>query len=288
MQKKFKLLEQKIASDEKTFSDIVPEANKMIRWFGDTPSKTDFSIIYLHGFSASRQEISPVTERVADLLGANVFYTRLAGHGRSEDAMAEATVEAWKLDAEKAVEIAKNIGHEVVLISTSTGATLATWLATQAISDDVVASVMISPNFGIANRTGELVRWPLGLKFAKLVSGDYRSFEPKNDLHRLYWTERYPMEALVPMIKLVDEIDEMDKSSITVPQILIYSPDDSVVNVEKIESAAKEFTSSNTQLSRFTLSEDEGQHLLAGDACSPGSNDAMVELIHNYLLNVIK
>lgn len=288
MQNNLKLLEQKIALSEKAFADIVPEASKLIRWFSDNPTKTEFSIIYLHGFSASRQEISPVTERVADLLGANVFYTRLVGHGRSEDAMAEATVEDWKLDAQKAYDIAKELGDKVILISTSTGATLATWLVAQSLSDDVVASVMVSPNFGIANRTGELVRWPLGLKFAKLVSGDYRSFIPKNDLHRLYWTERYPMEALVPMIKLVDEVDEMDKSAITVPQIMIYSPDDRVINVEKIESTAKEFSNSDTQLSQFKLSEDEGQHLLAGDACSPGSNDAMVELIHNYLLSVIK
>lgn len=278
------LLEQSIAVNETSFADLVPEAKKKIRWFNGAKVKTDISIIYFHGFSASRQEISPVTERIADKLGANAFYTRLTGHGRSGDAMAEATVEAWKQDAREAFKIAQEIGNKVIVVSTSTGATLATWAAAQEFSSAMVANIMVSPNFGIASRSGEIVRWPLGLKFAKLVSGDYRSFEPRSESHRLFWTERYPMEALVPMVKLVDEVAELDKSTITVPQLLIYSPKDTVINVDKVVSTAKEFTNSDTVLSAFTTSQDQGQHVLAGDACSPASNDSMISLIHNYLV----
>lgn len=281
------LLEQGIEVGETSFDDLVPEAKKKIRWFNNAKVKTDISIIYLHGFSASRQEISPVTERVADKLGANAFYTRLAGHGRSSDAMAEATVDAWKQDAEEAFNIANKIGNKVIVVSTSTGATLATWAATQGFSSNTIANIMISPNFGIANRSGEIVRWPLGLKFAKLVSGDYRSFEPRTESHRLFWTERYPMEALVPMVRLVDEVAELDKSTITAPQLLIYSPNDTVINVDKVLSTAEQFVNSETTLSPFTTSEDAGQHVLAGDACSPASNDDMVALVYNFIVKAV-
>ena len=81
-------------------------------------------------------------------MNANIFYTRLTGHGRSNAAMAEATVNDWANDAVEALEIGKQLGERVMIVGTSTGATLAAWLATYDQSNDILAHVWISPNFG--------------------------------------------------------------------------------------------------------------------------------------------
>jgi len=276
-------LEQAIQVSEKAYSDIVDGSEKHIRWHNNTPQKTKFAFVYLHGFSASRQELSPVTERVADQLGANVFYTRLRGHGRGDDAMAQASIDEWKQDTLEAYEVGKLIGENIIIISTSTGGTLATWLVSLPELENVVANIMISPNFAVQSNSAWLMQSKLGLTIAKWMNGDYNEFTPVSEQHAKYWTERYPLEALTPMLDLVDEIDDLDKSAITVPQFLIYSPRDKVIDVEKVVSTSKEFTSSDVVVTPFNDSTDHVQHVLAGVACSPESTDSMVQIIVNYL-----
>ena len=87
--------------------------------------KTPYSVVYLHGFSATRQETAPLAECVADSLGANLFETRLAGHGREREPLADVRAEDWLHDAAEALAIAARLGERVIVIGTSTGATLA-------------------------------------------------------------------------------------------------------------------------------------------------------------------
>ena len=279
------LLEESIATSESKFVDIVPNTEKHIRWYGGTIKKTDYAIIYIHGFSASRMELSPTTELLADKLGANVFYTRLTGHGRSDDAMANATVEAWKKDALESYNIARQIGDKIILISASTGGTLATWLQGDSSVKNVVANIMISPNFGVKSSSASILLWPGGLTLAKWISGDYRSFTPANEMHALYWTERYPIEAVVPMLELVEEVVDIKKTKVKTPQFFIYSPRDHVVDVEKIEDTIAQYDPAIVSSYRFESSEDPAQHVLSGNACAPKSTSKMVELLETYILN---
>jgi len=81
-------------SVESGFDDITPGVEKRVIWQdGFKEQRTPVSILYVHGFSATSEEIRPVPDRLADALGANLVYTRLTGHGRGGDAMAEATVD---------------------------------------------------------------------------------------------------------------------------------------------------------------------------------------------------
>lgn len=83
-------------SVESGFDDITPGVEKRVIWQdGFKEQRTPVSILYVHGFSATSEEIRPVPDRLADALGANLVYTRLTGHGRGGDAMAEATVNDW-------------------------------------------------------------------------------------------------------------------------------------------------------------------------------------------------
>lgn len=276
-------LEAKLAQSEQGISDIVDGAEKHIRWHQNKPQLSDIVIIYLHGFSASRQELSPVLENVADQLSANVFFTRLQGHGRSEDAMAQGSVYGWRNDVREAYELAGQLGKNIVLVGTSTGATLATWAATQDFAKDTQMIIMISPNFGVQNNSIWLMKWSWGVKFAKWLNGDYHSFTPVSEQHAQFWTERYPLEAFTPMVKLVDEVVQLDKSNITIPHLMIYSPTDKVIDVEKALNTAKEFSGAAMELRPFTVSTDHVQHVLAGVACSPEATEPMVNILVDYI-----
>ena len=77
-------------ASEAAFTDLRPGTNKGIVWHGADRQRRPWAVVYLHGFSASRLETAPLAEVVAQALGAHVFYTRLTGHGRGGQAMAEA------------------------------------------------------------------------------------------------------------------------------------------------------------------------------------------------------
>ena len=237
-----------LADSESNYSDIVDGASKHVRWYQGQVKKTEYAIVYLHGFSASRQELSPTTENFVDQLGANAFYTRLTGHGRSDDAMAEASVEKWQADTLEAYKIGKLIGNKVILISTSTGGTLATWLLAQDNVKQPFANIMISPNFAVQNNSAWLLKSSWGLKIAKLINGDYNSFTPISEAHAKYWTERYPLEAVQPMLKLLDDVESSDKSKVRAPQLIIYSAKDKVIDVDEILEVEQKFINSQTTL----------------------------------------
>ena len=121
-----------LAKREANYSDIKPGAQKQMIWLDPaTKSKSPYSVVYIHGFSASLAEVRPVPDLVAKEIGANLFYTRLTGHGRTGDAMAEAKVNDWYNDVAEALAIGRATGGKVIVIATSTGGTLATWAATQ-------------------------------------------------------------------------------------------------------------------------------------------------------------
>lgn len=285
-QNAFDNLIESLEKSESHFQDLRKSAQKEIRWFNGQKQKNSLSIVYFHGFSASKMELSPTVEMIADQLGANVYFTRLTGHGRSDEAMAEATVARWKSDVDQAIEIARSIGDRVIIISASTGGTLATWWLATHPKTDIAANIMVSPNFGVNSSAAKILTWPMGLTIGKFISGDYRGFTPQNKLHAEYWTERYPLEAVVPMLELVDEVEDLDKSGITIPQLIVYSEDDKVVNVEMIKKTTTQFPASGTKLVNFQDSTDPAQHVLSGEACSPTSTSTMVALVLDYLTDL--
>ncbi|MEO0367890.1 MAG: alpha/beta fold hydrolase [Pseudomonadota bacterium] len=281
-------VDERLARTESQYTDIVEGSEKQVRW-ANAKVKSEYALVYLHGFSASRREISPVTENLADLLNANVYYPRLRGHARGGAAMAEGNVDDWKKDTLEALDVASQIGEKIVFISTSTGGTLATWLMALLTEtqdprlNKIERSILVSPNFGLANASGEIMRWGWGLQLAKWLRGDEHFFVPQNELHSLYWTERYPLEAIVPMVHLLDEVNELDLSAVSVPQHFVYAPEDQVIDVSAINEIASKYKSASTSMNEITNATDPAQHVIAGDACSPETTDELVALMQEMI-----
>lgn len=281
-------LDRYLADREARYPDIIPGTEKTIVWAHPDQRKTPLSVIYLHGFSATRQETAPLSDQVAKRLGANLFYTRLSGHGRGGAAMAEASINDWLNDSQEALQIGQQLGERVLVIATSTGATLATWLATQPQSQNVLAYVLISPNFAPKDRAAQVLTWPWAKHFAPWLTGPEHHWQPRNKAQAQYWTHRFPTQALLPMMGLVEYVRELPVEAIHTPLLQIYSPEDQVVSPDASVQMFARFGSSPKQLLALADSQDDSHHVLAGDILSPRDTPRVEAAILQFLQPLLK
>ena len=274
-----------LASGEARFDNIVPGTGKRISWFKTPGEKTPVSIVYIHGFSASSEELRPVPDRVAAALGANLYFTRLTGHGRGPAAMDEADVASWMQDVGEAMAIGRSIGDRVLVISTSTGATLAAAAAlNDAAMENVGGLIFVSPNFGINNWAASLLTWPLARQWLPLVLGDNRNSEPRNALHARFWTTTYPTTALLPMAALVKTVMRADFSGVSFPALFYYSRDDLVVDPTETAAFADGWGGAVAVIHpQLGDGDDKYAHVIAGDIVSPQQTDFAVDEMLRWL-----
>lgn len=276
-------LDRFLTQTEARYPDITPGAEKTIVWAHPDRRKTALAVVYLHGFSASRQETAPLSDEIARQLGANLYYPRLSGHGRSGAAMAEASVNAWLNDTEQALQIGQRLGERVIVIATSTGATLATWLATQPHSDKVLAYALISPNFAPKDSAAQVLTWPWAEHFVPLLLGAEHQWQPRNAEQARYWNHRYPVQALLPMMGLVQYVQGLPLENIQTPLLVIYSPQDKVVSPTATEQAFARFGSTPKQLLALADTQDDSHHVLAGRILSPRDTPRVEAAILQFL-----
>lgn len=277
-------LDHWLQTSEAAFADLKPGNAKGIVWAGAAAQRTPWAVVYLHGFSASRLETAPLTETVARQLGANVFYTRLTGHGRADpSAMGEARVQDWMADTLEAVRIGQTLGERVLVIGCSTGGTLATWLGTSAEANKVNAYVFVSPNFGPKDKRADIVNMPWGQKVALWIQGPTRSFTPENEQEAMAWTPSYPTKAIFPMMALVKNVRESDLSLFKTPVLMLYSVRDETVEPAETLAAFTRLGSSRKSLEPVDYSQSKGQHVLAGAIKDPAAVAPMADTIVQWL-----
>ncbi|TMV09583.1 alpha/beta hydrolase [Ruegeria sediminis] len=273
-------------SIESRFDDIVPGVEKRVIWQpGAKEQRTPYSVLYLHGFSATSEEIRPVPDRVAEALGANLVFTRLQGHGRGGAAMAEGTASGWMRDTAEGLAAARAVGERVVVIATSTGATLAAAAALDPdLAENVAAVVLVSPNFGVNARGAWLPTLPGARYWLPLVMGDERDVSGADPAKDTYWTSRYPWEAIVPMSALVRAVMRLDFSEARVPVLFWFSEEDQVVRPDRTHRVAEEWGGpAAVRLVTMGPMDDPSAHVVAGDIYSPGQTDAAVSGILAWL-----
>lgn len=261
---------------------LIPGTEKRIRW-RQPGARTEFAVVYLHGFSATRQEISPVPDMVADTLGANLFETRLTGHGRVNGAMLDATAEDWLDDAAEAIAIGERIGERVIVVATSTGASLAVAMSGDARLDNVDSIVLISPNYGPKNENAKWLTRPAGPVIARLLVGETRTWKAHNAEQELFWSTSYPIAATVEVMRLVDRANSPASRQFSQNILMLYSPDDNVVSTEASLQAFERLNAPRKQAIAVSGAEDPSHHVLAGRILSPNKNDAVAAIIVEFL-----
>ncbi len=279
-------MESYIEEKEAEYS-IRPDNESRIVWAIDSLlERTDFCLLYLHGFSASWYEGYPANVEFAKHFGMNAYLPRLASHGlETEDALIDMTPDNLWESAKEALMVARSLGKKVIIMSTSTGGTLGLQLAAD-FPEYVDGLILYSPNIRINNGAAFLLSKPWGLQIGrKVTGGKYRvtseDFESKDCQ---YWYCKYRMEAVIFLQQLVEAT--MNKSTfnrVTTPVFLgyYYKDENNQDKTVKVSSMLKMFDQLGTPSDRKikVAFPEAGDHVIACEITSGSVDEVIRETI---------
>lgn len=296
-------VEKSIKESESKIDNLVPNASKRIVWAKEKNKQTEYSLIYIHGYTGNRKEIAPIPEEVAKEMGMNLFETRFKGSGISErrKAFKGITIEDHLKDAYEALSIGKILGKKIVIMATSNGANYSFWLANK-FPKSIAALVLFSPNiFPIDWRTN-LVLWPFGKQLAYLFTGGYistamitRQKGEKNTSLTKEAKERVKqnsvhVDSLITMMEIIRQVRKFDYGQFKAPLLIFYSEGDSIVSVPAIKKFFDNYgIVANTSKKIVQVTGSTGtEHGLVGHGFGEHTIKPSVEIVSDYLRNHLK
>ena len=198
---------EEFVDDKSEGLNIKEDNESRIIWANDSvKERTNYCLLYLHGFSASWYEGYPANVAFARHFGFNAYFPRLASHGiDTTDALVDMTPDRLWNSAKEALMIARSLGKKVIIMGTSTGGTLALKLAAD-FPEYVDGLILYSPNIEINNDAAFLLSGPWGLQIGRQFNdGKYRiSEEDSLSKNCRYWNCKYRLEAVVYLQRSVD------------------------------------------------------------------------------------
>lgn len=255
----------------------------------ENPKPTRYAIVYLHGFSASHYEGYPIHHQLAKRFGCNLYLARLADHGvDTTDALVFYTPDRLWESAKMAYQVGKKLGDEVILVSTSTGGTVALMLAAR--YPDIAALVNYSPNIRINDQFAFILNNPWGLQIASLFYNGYLNVNhgiQNNPQRAKYWYGSYRIEALASLQELVEtSMNEATFKQVTQPVFNGYyykneEEQDHVVKVEAILAMHKALGTPEKQKTAVAFP-NAGAHVIGCEAVSKDL-DAVLQASINFL-----
>jgi esterase/lipase len=283
---------EKYIGDNEAKHKLKPDNEARIIWFNDsTKEKTEYAIVYLHGFSASQEEGDPVHKEFAKKFGCNLYLSRLAEHGiDTMDALANYTAEKSWRSAVEAYAIGKQLGKKIILMSTSTGGTLALKLCTE--FPDIAANIMMSPNIAINDPNAWLLNNHWGLQIAHVIVGPQRTVSDTTALYARYWNNRYSTNSLVQLEELLEStMKESTFNKVTQPTLLLYyfKDDDHQDDVVKVSAMKRMFVQLSTpdSLKRQTAIPNAENHVLGSPIKSKDVQSVKNE-IDKFAIEILK
>jgi esterase/lipase len=255
-----------------------------IEWADESnPEQTELCFLYLHGFSATWKETAPLTTRLAEVRGANVVQGRLAGHGEGSEGML-APAEHWLQSVTDHFDVASRLGKKVVVVATSTGCTLTTYLVNQpALAAKIHACIFMSPNFRIKSPFGFLLTWPFSNKWIHFILGKERSWETINEEQAKAWTNQYSTLALIEMQKTVDFASTLDYGRFTTPLAMMYMQYDTTIHPDSAISVFDRWGARSKTLIRVEPDGEAEEHVFVGDIVAPQRLDWCLDRLNQFL-----
>ena len=251
---------------------------KSVVW-ADGPKKAPVVIVYIHGFSATGAEVRPLPDMVADALGANIFFTRLTGHGQDGAAMGRAELSDWERDVDEALAIGASLGDEVIVMGCSTGCTLLTTALARGAKAKAI--VHLSPNYGMRNWFAQtLLQMPGVRTWGPWVAGRERSFDPISEAHTAYWTVKYDSNAVFTMADAVRAAIASPIETIQTPAYFAFGETDKVVSPSKTRSVMARWGGPIQEDVLIQGPADDAMgHVMAGDVFSPEQTAPLADRI---------
>lgn len=257
-----------LAASEADVGGVRDGCAKQIVWANGV-KKTPISIVYVHGFSATAAEVRPLPDMLAEAIGANLFFTRLAGHGQDGAALGRARLPEWEADTAQALEIGAALGDEIIVMGCSTGCTLLTTALARGAT--VKGVVHLSPNFGLRNFMAQLLLQLPGVRtWGRYVAGKERSFEVISPEHEHFWTVKYDTQAVYTMADAVREVWRNPIERIQAPAYFAFGESDQVVSPSKTRRVMARWGGPvRADILVQGPEDDKMGHVMAGDVFSP-------------------
>lgn len=265
-------LDASIATMEATHK-IKPNNEAKIIWADSNKTQTEYAIVYLHGFSASQMEGDPVHQNIAKQFHCNLYLARLAEHGiDTTENLMNLTAENYWESAKLAYAIGKQIGKKVILMSTSTGGTLALKLAAD--YPEIAGLILYSPNIEVFNPSAPLLNNPWGLQIGRAVlKSNYVDVKYQDSTYPSYWNTHYRIEAVVALQNLLEAtMTDATFKQIHQPTLALYyykdeAHQDNVVKVKAIQKMMQAIATPSNLKSEMALP-NTGSHVLASPIVS--------------------
>lgn len=290
-------MEQKIMTQESQIKNIKPGNASRIVWFDSLKkNKTPYCIVYLHGFSASPEEGTPVHRDIAHKFGCNLYLPRLQAHGLDEqEQLLEFDEEKYIASAKQAVAEAGCLGEKVIIMGTSTGCTLGLYIASG--NPDIAGLILYSPNIDLHDSRSFLLTQPWGLQLARIIVGSNYYVVPGPASAGKYWNMKYRIEAIVRLKNLLQNTMTKETfSTIKQPVLMCYyykneKQQDNIVSVAAMLNIFDELGTANDMKRKVALPMT-GTHALASGMWShdiPGVERETESFLEEKLhLNVLR
>lgn len=260
-------LDDYLLQQNKQVVNLKPNNQSRIHW-ADSVRRTEYSIVYLHGFSASPMEGDPVHREFAKRYGANLYIPRLAGHGIQDEQSFENLSPGELIEsAKEAIAIGQLIGDKVILMSCSTGSTLALYLSANH-PDLIHANLLFSPNIDLYAGSSALLTMPWGQQLTSVLMGDSRSITSmKGTEMEQYWTTTYHSNGIIMLKYLIEHtMTEEILSKVQQPYLLgyYYKDEENFDDVVSIEAMQwfNEISATNPEQKRIVAFPDVEAHVM--------------------------
>ncbi|MDA8693533.1 alpha/beta hydrolase, partial [Saprospiraceae bacterium] len=265
-------IETYVKNNEVKISNIKPDNQSQFIWHSPE-QKTEYAVVYLHGYSASHGEAQPIITNFSKQFGCNTYLPRLALHGLTDvDAFENLTPKLLVDSAKEAIQVAKTIGEKIIIISTSTGCTLGTYLAAN--DPAIKGLIMTAPNFDLHDSNSHLLLKPWGKQiFRKMMGGDYRSWDTNSEAKN-YWTTKNRIEGAIALRSLLDQtMTDETFSKINIPVFIGYyyknsTSFDRIISIDAIKEFGKKIQTPEDKKEIIPISTGRG-HVITSKYMNP-------------------
>jgi pimeloyl-ACP methyl ester carboxylesterase len=260
-------LEMQIHIAERSTNGIRPGCEAKIVWANDSvKKKTRYSFVYLHGGTSSHVDGDPVHRNIASRYQANLYLARLAGHGVNlgDSTLADETADDYFYSAEYALAVGKKLGHEVIVMGTSFGGALTTYLASK--HPEIKTIVLFSPCIETYDQRTTFFTKPWGTKLVKfMVKSQTFDVVTPSDVYRKYWTTHYNLNFIAEFQNFLSHANTPENfRKITSPTFLAYWYKDENVKdtVASVPAMLKMFDQLGAKVKEKQAFPNAGNHAL--------------------------
>lgn len=288
-------MESFIERKEMSVSNIKDGTEARIIWADpERKNVTPVSVVYLHGFTASQGEGHPLHLHVARRYGLNLYLSRLDGHGIDDfDAFKGLTPAKLVRSGAEAIEIGRKLGQKIIIMGTSTGASLTLYLSSKVSRDFIKGLILYAPLVDFHGVKSWLLTHGFTRSLLRLILGnDFRvRSQPQSRATRKIWYENYRLEGVLALGQFIE--DHMRKETFHHIQNPVFTgyyyknrgDQDKIVSVRAIRKLYH-WLGTPEELKQFENFPEAGTHVICNRLLSkafPKVRDKTFEFSENIL-----